>query len=60
MRKINILLLIFFFFIGAESFRANDEPPGYAVFVMSIAKYSEWPETGTKILNCRIGEIQSV
>jgi hypothetical protein len=48
MRKINILFLILFFFVGVESYAQTTNHQVYAVFVMSIAKYSEWPETGTK------------
>jgi len=48
MKKINILLLILFFFIGATSYAQTTNHQVYAVFVVSIAKYSAWPETNAK------------
>jgi hypothetical protein len=48
MKKMNVLFLIFFFFIGIESYAQTTNHQVYAVFVMSIAKYSSWPETEAK------------
>ena len=48
MKKINILILSIFFFLGTASYAQTTNHQVYAVFVMSIAKYSSWPETETK------------
>jgi len=48
MKKNNILILIIFFFLGTESYAQTTNHQVYAVFVMSIAKYSSWPETDAK------------
>ena len=46
MKKIYTLLLILFF--AAKSYAQTTNYQLYAVFVISIAKYSSWPETGAK------------
>src|SRR6478735_5873622 len=48
MKKINILILSIFFFLGTASYAQTTNHQVYAVFVMSIAKYSSWPETEAK------------
>ncbi len=48
MRKINILPLILFFSVGVKSYAQTTNHQVYAVFVVSIAKYSSWPETEAK------------
>ena len=46
MKKIYFFLLILFF--QAKSYAQTTNHQVYAVFVMSIAKYSSWPETEAK------------
>src|SRR5258708_39449761 len=46
MKKIYLLLLILFFV--AKSYAQTVNHQVYAVFVVSIAKYSFWPETDAK------------
>ena len=48
MKKTYILIHLIFFFVGAESYAQTTNHQVYAVFVMSIAKYSSWPETDAK------------
>src|SRR5216110_1146792 len=46
MKKIYFFLLILFF--QAKSYAQTTNHQVYAVFVMSIAKYSSWPESEAK------------
>ena len=46
MKKIYFFLLVLFF--AAQSYAQTTNHQVYAVFVMSIAKYSSWPETEAK------------
>jgi len=48
MKKINILFLSVFFISATGSYAQTTNHQVYAVFVMSIAKYSSWPETDAK------------
>jgi hypothetical protein len=48
MRKTNIFFLILFLVAGFESIAQTTNHQVYAVFVVSIAKYSSWPESDAK------------
>lgn len=54
MKKINIVALLIILFAGAPLRAQTTNHQVYAVFVVSIAKYSSWPETDGKDFKIKV------